>query len=540
MSNWLRSLRLRLQVWHALILLLVIVGFGLVLYRQMVRARWADIDGQLLAAGRILEGALRAVPRAVLDSLAKDIGAPRRPLPPPPPRPRDGGQPLPPRGEPADRGRPGGGFFPPGPRPLEWERVPEDASQRGDWERLLALPRSLPETLARGEDEPAYFIIWRRDGSILRQVNSPLKNRERPAPSDLPPGRPPLSSRQEGPYHEVFLRGPEDSLICVGRSVRREQVRFMHLALQLTLAGAVIFAGGLLGGWWLSVRAIAPIKRMSETAAKINATNLSQRMDLSGVDLELEQLGVVLNTMLERLDSAFAAQQRFTADASHELRTPLAVMLSTIELGLAKPRTPEEYRDQLLKCQRAAVRMRGLIDSLLTLARVDQASEELLREVVRLDAVAEECIDALEPLAQERQVRLTTRLDAVAVAGDAGQLGQVVTNLVANAIEYSHPQGEVTIELRAIAGSAELAVTDTGIGIPEPALPHLFERFYRVDAARSRSRGGSGLGLAICHRIVTAHGGTIQVKSDVGRGSTFTLRLPAVSPEATPQATAPA
>lgn len=523
MSKWIRSLRVRLQIWHALILLCVVLGFGFVLYGQIVHSRWDDIDAELLSTGRILEGSLRTVPRPILDSLAQDIGSQR--LPPPPPR-RPPNDPLNRRAEPPD-GPPMPGFFPPGRGQLEWDRPPgAPLSLPEDWERRLSLPRSLPEQLARGESIPAYFVIWRRDGSILRQVDVPYENPVRPDLSDLTRNRRHFHLGRAGPLREVFVRGPQDSLICVGRGVGGEEARFRRLAMQLTLAGTLILGGGLCGGWWLSGRAIAPIERMSQTAAAINAANLSERMDLSGVDLELERLGSVLNNMLQRLETAFSAQRRFTADASHELRTPLAVMLSTIELSLSKPRAPEEYREQLLKCQRAALRMRGLVDSLLTLTRVDSPADTSRRQPVVLHGVAQEAIDALIPLAEQQHVELNMHLEPATVLGDETELGQVITNLTANAITYNRPGGRVTVEVKREVDLVRLSVSDTGIGIPAADLPHIFERFYRVDAARSRRQGGSGLGLAICERIVAAHGGMIEVQSQPDAGSTFTVRLP--------------
>lgn len=566
MRRWFRSLRLRLQAWHALILLVVVVGFGSVLYGEIVRSRWDEVDAELLAAGRVLEGALRALPRPILHSRGRDAFGPRRP-PPPPRRPPDVPEDHPlgdqlragasrrefderefdirernernerePR-EPRERSgrRPPGeehpppGPFTPGPGPFaEDVPPPERPLPPGmkDWERMLDLPQSLPEQLGRG-DGPAYFIIWRGDGSVLRQMNVPYDALERPEPSEMPRERRNLRHRERGPLREVFLRGPAETLICVGRSVRGEQQRLTNLGAQFVLAGVVILAGGLLGGWWLSRSAIAPIARMSQTAGKISAANLSERMDLTGVDLELEQLGSVLNHMLERLDTAFTAQQRFTADASHELRTPLAVMLSTIELALSKQRAPEEYREQLVKCQRAAMRMHSLIDALLTLARTDSLAISAPVEPVSLHDIVQESADALRVLARQQQVELHVSCVPLSVSGNATQLGQVVTNLIQNALVYNRPGGRVDVELHAgEEGSAVLTVSDTGQGISEADLPHIFDRFYRVDAARSRAQGGSGLGLAICQRIVALHGGRIEATSELGVGSRFVVTLP--------------
>lgn len=553
MRRWFRSLRLRLQAWHALILLLVVLGFGSVLYRQIVHSRWEEVDGELLAAARVLEGALRAVPRSVLERFAHDIEHQRRPPPRrPPDRPPNDLLNGPPRGPVRDRpwerrgereptrndgldnekqrssdGRPerGSDSHAPGRHPRDM-RPPERPMPMRDWERLLDLPESLAEQLGRGEG-PAYFLVWRGDGSLLRQENVPYEGHQLPRSHEIARERRNLLHPERGPLREVLVKGPADTLICVGRSVRGEQQRLANLGLQFVLAGAVILTGGLLGGWWLSRSAIAPIERMSRTAGKISAANLSERMDLTGVDLELEQLGEVLNNMLERLDTAFAAQQRFTADASHELRTPLAVMLSTLELALSKRRTPEEYREQLEKCQRAAIRMHELTAALLTLARTDGPAHSKSLQPVPFHPIVDESIDALRPLASERHIELNVSCAPLTVNGNATQLGQVVTNLVHNAIVYNRPGGRVEVDLRVGEGNvAVLSVRDTGQGIPEADLPYIFERFYRVDASRSRAQGGNGLGLAICQRIVAVHGGKIEVTSQLGIGSTFVVTIP--------------
>ncbi len=354
-----RSLRVRLQLWHALILLCVVLSFGSLLYWQVIVARWDEVDSGLLSAARVLEGAMRDVPRPVLDSLAQDIGAPRGGHPPVPERPRPGPPALIPRGG----------------SQLEWESTGNMSLDQA-WEHGLQLPRRLPERLS-DRAGPAYYIIWRADGAILKQQDAPY------APSRPDNDRLLQQIRMThlsgvGPVREVFVRGPQNSLICVGRPVGGEVHRMWSLAGQLFLAGATILAAGLCGGWWLSRSAVEPIERMTETAEKVNAANLSARIDLTNIDRELEQLGHVLNEMLGRLQNSFETQKRFAADASHELRTPLATILSTIELSLSKPRQPEEYQQQLLKCQRAAKRMNDLVASLLQLTRSDAGAAKRL------------------------------------------------------------------------------------------------------------------------------------------------------------------
>ncbi len=514
-----RSLRVRLQLWHALILLCVVLSFGSLLYRQVITARWDEIDADLLAAARLLEGALRDVPRTLLDSLAQDIGMPRGGHPPLPNRPQHGqqvtgqlpGQPQ--HGPPA--------LFPRGSTQLEWEALP--ASLDNAWQQNLQLPR-LPR-LRSDPAGPTYYIIWRSDGSILRQQDVPYDNPQRPQENRLlqptrlthEPGR--------GPHREVFVRGPNNTLICVGRPVGGEVHHMWALAGQLMLASATILIAGLCGGWWLSRSAVEPIQRMTHTAENINATNLSQRIDLNHIDRELEQLGQVLNAMLGRLEHSFETQKRFAADASHELRTPLATILSTIELSLSRPRQPEEYQQQLLKCQRAAKRMHELVTSLLQLTRSDARAAAAAHETLDLALIVRETLENFRDEALAKQIVITSELEAVSVTGNSTELAQVVTNLVQNALAYNREGGKIEVRLSREDSSAVLQVSDTGIGIAPEHLPHIFERFYRADKSRGQSTG-HGLGLAICQSIIAHHGGTITATSQPNQGTQFIIRLP--------------
>ena len=491
-----RSLRWRLLGWQALLLLTMLGGFGTVLYVVSRQARFDEIDAELLAAARILEGGLRPLPRGILEG-----SAPSGSRPPRPPRPRDGNRPGP-------------------PPALDFPMPPEVIN------RALSLPRLMREKYAQAR-MPPYYVVWRWDGSVLKAV--PALTPERPSvplPDERPPAEEPHQTRQRGTLREMLLRGPERTLILVGRSIDAELADLDHLTWVIFLTGLGVFTVGMAAGWWLASQAVRPLRKMSATAATITAANLSQRLDLIHVDTELGQLGEILNAMLDRLEASFSQQVRFTADASHELRTPLAVVLSHTELALARERPAEEYRQALATCQRAALRMRTLVESLMTLARLDAAGLQMQVHPVDLADLARDSVDLLQPLAEERGIRLELELAPVLVLGDADRLGQVVTNLITNAILYNRDGGRVTVSVLVKENLAFLRVVDTGIGIPAEDLPHIFERFYRVDKARTRAAGGSGLGLAICQSILTAHGGTLTVSSTVDVGSTFEISLP--------------
>jgi heavy metal sensor kinase len=300
----------------------------------------------------------------------------------------------------------------------------------------------------------------------------------------------------------------------------------LALAIPLTLVVAV--AGGL----FLAGRALGPIDRIRKTAERIGAEDLSGRLNLPLRPDEVGRLAATFDRMLERLDRAFRQQRQFMADASHELRTPLTLLMTQAELALERRRPPAEYRDALESIRQEARRMAQLVDELLLLGRADAGQDILVREFLDFRDVVTEVGAAVEPLAAARRVRVDwTRTDSVVIQGDQTRLTQLLLNLVDNGIKFTPAGGSVTISATREGQSAVLRVADTGIGIPSEHLPRVFERFYRVDPARTRDRGGTGLGLAIARWIVEAHGGGIQVTSTVGRGTTFTVRLPLAATE---------
>jgi two-component system, OmpR family, sensor kinase len=264
--------------------------------------------------------------------------------------------------------------------------------------------------------------------------------------------------------------------------------------------GGVILLFGLAGGWWLVGRAIRPIEAISATAVKISAGDLSQRINVAEAESELGQLASVLNSTFARLETAFAQQQQFTADAAHELRTPVSVMLTQTQTTLQRERNATEYRETVEACERAAQRMRRLTESLLELARLDAGQEPMKRLKFNLSQTVWDCAELVRPLAAERGVKIHCDLPAVDGYGDAERLAQVITNLLANAVQYNKANGEVQISVKSQGSMILLAVSDTGPGISSEDLPHVFERFYRAD--QSRSSGQTGLGLAISKAIV--------------------------------------
>jgi two-component system OmpR family sensor kinase len=530
-----RSIRWTLQLWHAAILALALVIFGTALYVAVRHERLGRVDAELEGAARMLANGPLAPPFG-------DGGRGGR-RPPPwddtgPPDANGRGGPMPeamrrPRGPGMDRqqgpdargpnGPPGSVPFdspgrpmvgPPG-RFLEdwWTQVRQDALRR----------------IGQSEQDQPYFIVWGQYGEVLRASSPNLDVPPPAATAALPAASSPAGNtpfRQRGLLREVILQGPFGVRILVGKSLNSEEAALRQLRWRLLGAGAAVMAIGLCGGWVLSRRATRPIQVISDTARAISASDLSRRITMEEAQSELGSLARTLNETFDRLETAFQRQVRFTADASHELRTPLSVIHSHAELALTKERTAEEYKKTIETCLRAAKRTKSLVDALLVLARADAGKLQLKCERFHLRQAADECLAMVASRAQERNVTLETHVSEVELEADRTRILQLLTNLLANAIQYNREGGRVVLTIAQQGSEAVLDVTDTGIGISKEDQARVFERFFRADKARSREAGGSGLGLAICQSIVEAHHGTISFTSQPGSGTTFTVRLP--------------
>jgi heavy metal sensor kinase len=310
-----------------------------------------------------------------------------------------------------------------------------------------------------------------------------------------------------------------------------------RLMLSLFLGSLGMLAIAFLGGLWLADRAMRPVKAIMQTAHTISESDLSRRINLRGRD-ELAQLAGTFDDMLGRLQSAFDRQRRFIADASHELRTPLTIINLEVGRVLSNRHSADEYKKALQIVDAEGARMSRLVNDLMTLARMDSGQAVPQMEDVDLSDVAVEAVERMSPLAEHQNVKLEMgEMPELYVRGDRQHLIQMVSNLIENGIKYSGAGRVVKIETDSRRGGkrplAILRVSDTGPGIPPDHLPKLFDRFYRVDAARARdtdedtsSPTGSGLGLSIVASIVQMHGGEIHVNSEVGKGSTFEVTLP--------------
>jgi heavy metal sensor kinase len=298
----------------------------------------------------------------------------------------------------------------------------------------------------------------------------------------------------------------------------------LRAALLLAVPAVLAASGGW--GYLMARKALAPMDRLRRSTEEITAAQLDRRLPVANAHDELGRLTQTVNAMIARLERSFAEIRRFTADASHELRTPLAVIRTEAEVALARPLDPGEYRNLLGSILEECERLTRLTEQLLALARED-AGVERPQERLDLSAVVRGVVEDLRPLAEARGVQLRAEANgALPARGDALRLRQVFLNVVDNAIKYTPPGGAVAVRVHSDDGRAVVTVCDSGIGIPPEHLPHVFDRFYRVDKGRSREQGGTGLGLSIAQRIVAAHGGRIELTSTPGHGTTCTVSLP--------------
>lgn len=282
----------------------------------------------------------------------------------------------------------------------------------------------------------------------------------------------------------------------------------------------------LVGGYWISRRALAPVDEITQVARSISAQNLSARLPVIKTGDELQRMSEAWNDVLARLESALKRIRDFTADASHELRTPVALIRTTAELALRKNRDEETYRKALRDIQEHAERMSELTESLLTLARADAIGGELALVETNLIPLVEESVGQVAPLAEEKGVVLQSFLPSEPARAKVNGVAirRLLVILIDNAVKYTPANGKIVVSMVLVDGQYRLSVADTGIGIEANKLPHVFERFYRADPARSTR--GAGLGLPIAQLIAEAHGTSIQAESRLGAGSTFSLFLP--------------
>ena len=476
-----QTARTRLTLWNVLVMALALAALGGVLRVSVAHNLMASVDSDLSRQGKHTQQFLEAAARQWPD-IQQGKGGPPKPIAP--------------KG--AEKGKP------------PFPRLPEDSGSPSQWrtpivEKLFDAqgkrlfgpeaekpldPRAL--ALAAGGQE-TYSLI-RIEGQRVRVYSAPI--------------------RGEGKIWGVTQAGY--SLAEVEHSLGN-----LNRAL-LTLIPLALIAAGW-SSLFVTGRLLRPVRHITQTAKRIGADDLSQRLSTRGND-EFSELAATFNEMLERLSQSFEQQRRFTADASHELRTPLTVVKSVASRFLARADLPEDYRKGMERIDRAAGVMNGVAQDLLLLARADAGHFDLPLRPTRL---ADALDTALSCVPQQEGVTIHNRAQdtPLMVEGDENHLARLFINLLDNAIRHTPPSGSVTLSAWQEGAAIFVTVEDTGCGIAPEDLPHVCERFYRADEARTREKGGSGLGLAICRAIAQAHGGSLEITSAQGRGTTAQIRL---------------
>jgi len=382
--------------------------------------------------------------------------------------------------------------------------------------------RFAPEALAR-------FIRISIGGSVVYRSGEPVEREFDPgAVPPQPAGISPQSIKVGDLYLYVKSFTAADGRVVTVESgqsadqvvaAERRLIRLLLFGLPILL----VFAAG--GGYALVQRALSPVEAMIEAAEAFTFNSPRQRLPLAGTGDRLDVLGRALNRMLERLDNAYQHASRFSADAAHELRTPLAIMRGELELLAEAPDLGDDIQKAVANVLGETVRLGQMVSSLTAMSQLDSVSGKRLHLAVDLHALATETIDQIRLLADDKNITIDGPPGPpVVAAGDRDRLKQVLVNLLDNALKYTHPGGHIAVRTYETADSAVLEVADTGVGIPREHLPHVFDRFYRVDADRGEI--GAGLGLAIVKSICAAHGGQVAVESQHGNGSVFWVSLP--------------
>ncbi|NWF93248.1 MAG: HAMP domain-containing protein [Syntrophaceae bacterium] len=339
-----------------------------------------------------------------------------------------------------------------------------------------------------------------------------------------------LSSNRRTPYRiistPVYRNGKLTEIIQLGTHLRFARKNLVHFRNNILFALLIVLVLGAVGGWTLARRSLSPIGYIASKAQSISSENLNERLNPRGTGDEMDDLILTINDMIARLEGSFKRMAEFTADASHELKTPICAMKGEAEVLLSRERQPEEYQEGLSHFIDRFDHLNRMINDLILLSKSDSSQVELKMEPVRLDLLIEEVCSLFQILAEQKGLAWKANsLQEVMISGDKVRLQQLFTNLIDNAIKYT-AKGSIEIAVEKNRDGALVKIKDTGIGIPKVEHEKIFKRFYRVDKSRSKETGGVGLGLSIAEWIAHAHGGRIEVESELDKGSTFTVYLP--------------
>jgi two-component system, OmpR family, sensor kinase len=325
----------------------------------------------------------------------------------------------------------------------------------------------------------------------------------------------------------IAVRTTPTAIVMVAMPTETITTPLNYIFRILAWLGPVVIVIAVGVGLYLVKKSFVKINQVIETAKRISADRMHDRIPEHNVQDEVGKLISTFNEMISRLDLSFQQMKQFSADVSHELRTSLTVLRTQLESALESNLADDEMKEIVADCLDEALRMSTIVESLLLLARADAGQEAIPKKPVDLQILVRNVFEESVFLASAKSITVTLQqFDKAIVMGDEQRLRQMILNMIDNAIKYGHEHGRIQVGLTAQGGSAKITVFDDGIGIPENEIGRIFDRFYRVDRARSRGLGGSGLGLSISRWIAEAHGGQITVTSELNKGSVFTVLLP--------------
>lgn len=376
------------------------------------------------------------------------------------------------------------------------------------------------------QDMVVYWLA--ADGQVLDWASN---ERELPLFSSVPAGFKTVMIGED--VWRVYTQEMVPGRVQVAQDMETILTTLASLQAQLLTSLILILLPAAGGGWWIAGRALQPINQIAHTAQNISAGDLGRRLNHQGPDDEIGRLAQTFDQMLNRLQAAFQREQRFSGDVAHELRTPLTALKGHIQVSLSQPRQPEAYQQTLSNLDQQVDRLIRLSNDLLFMARLEQQPQPRAEKISLTDLLAI-LIDQLGLLAASKSIEIQLKINNdLTIWGEMELLIRLFLNLLDNAVKYTPPGGQIIISVN--HPLSQIVIYNSGPAIPPQHLPHLFDRFYRVEADRSRPRGdgqgGTGLGLAIVHQIVCLHGGKIWVESEAGRGTSFVVVLPMMADE---------
>lgn len=489
MLSFFKSIRARLTLWYSLVVLATLVAFGLIAYTYSSRQLLENLDQSLSSEVQWVNKYLapkggKVKPSKKFTSKKKDASQPQS--------------------------------FP------QLELQPAEFGDADDdfWTQIYAHALvNQRKTLVEVTDK--------RGTIIFRSMNNPEEN--------LIIGEVPLNSvrvitmkADDGTDLRLAATTTENFNIYAAYPLADLRDMLDNLYAIFLILIPIAVGVSISGGWFLANKALRPVDLITKTARRITAENLHEQIPLHEINDELGRLILTLNGMISRLRESFDRIKQFTVNASHELRTPLTIMRGEVELALGSAKDPEEYRRVLVSNLEENLRLASIIDNLLILSRADLEEYDIPFETIDLRELVEELFEDSVIIALKKQIRIElVKSEDVVIKGDKTRLRQLFLNLIENAVKFTPGHGTVTISLERRHDVAIVSIRDSGIGISAEEQPKIFDRFYRVDKARSREIGGTGLGLSIVKWIAELHHGKIEVESKVNMGSTFTVKLPA-------------